>query len=107
MRETYGSEGEFLNRGRPVANGTEQDIRDIRADVKEIATRGCAHKDGHDTSIKELWQAMGTERKERHGMFTKFVLLILAITVTGIFASYYATSSAVEAAVSKAIAQRK
>lgn len=87
-----------------MGNGIEQDIREIRADVNKIAIKGCAHKDGHDTSIKELWAAMSTERTERHGMFTKFVLLILAITITGIFASYYATSSAVEAAVSKAMA---
>lgn len=87
-----------------MANGAEQDIRDIRADVKDIATKGCAHKESHEKSISDLWSAMNNESKERSAMFTKFVLLILAITVTGIFASYYATSSAVEAAVVKAMA---
>jgi hypothetical protein len=87
-----------------VANGIEQDIREIRADIKSIAEKGCAHKDGQDGSIKDLWLAVKSESKERVAMFTKFVLLILTIVVAGVFSSYYVTSSAVEAAVTKALA---
>ena len=89
-----------------MSNGIEQDVRDIRKDVQDIATRGCAHKEAHEKSIGELWTAIATEQKERSAMFIKITLLLLTITLTGVFASYYATSSAVEAAVSKAIAMQ-
>lgn len=85
-------------------NGTEQDIRDIRADVKEIATKGCAHKEGHDKSIRDLWSAVDGEQKERSNMFIKTIILVVTIVVGAMVANIYATSSVVEQVISKAMA---
>jgi len=103
MKDSYGSEGEFLSKGRTMGAETSQDIRELRADVMKIATEGCAHKITHDNSIKALWQAHENDQRERTTMFTKFVILTLSIVLAGLCASYYATSSAVEAAVTKAM----
>ena len=87
-----------------MANGVEQDIRDLRTDVKIIATKGCAFKEGHDNSIKEIWTAFGEERKERQGTFIKTIIMVLLIVAGAMVANIFATSSVVEQTITKVMA---
>ena len=84
-----------------MSNGVEQDIRDLRSDVKDIATKGCAHKEGHDNSIKEIWTAFGEERKERQGTFIKTIIMVLIIVAGAMIANIFATSTVVEQTITK------
>jgi hypothetical protein len=84
-----------------VAN--EQDIRDIRAGVHKIATEGCAHKEGHDKSIDDLWSALGKEKLAREGLFVKIVMMVLGIVLAAMVANVYSTSAVVERVLSKAL----
>ena len=87
-----------------MANGIEQDVRELRSDVKNIATKGCAFKDAHDKSIGDLWIAIGDEGKERSSMFIKTIILVVTIVVGAMVANIYATSTVVEQVISKAMA---
>ncbi len=87
-----------------MSNGVEQDIRDLRSDVKDIATKGCAFKEGHDKSITEIWTAFGEERKERQGTFIKTIIMVLVIVAGAMVANIFATSSVVEQTITKMMA---
>ncbi len=87
-----------------MANGIEQDVRDIRREVTYLATKGCAHKEGHDNSIKEIWTAFGEERKERQGTFIKTIIMVLVIVAGAMVANIFATSSVVEQTITKMMA---
>ena len=87
-----------------MANGVEQDIRDLRRDVKVIAEKGCAHKEAHDKSITEIWTAFGEERKERQGTFIKTIIMVLVIVAGAMVANIFATSTVVEQTITKVMA---
>ncbi len=87
-----------------MGNGIEQDVREIRHDVRVLATEGCAHKESHDLSINKLWGAVENEKKERGNMFIKTIILVTTIVVGAMIANIYATSSVVEQVIIKTMA---
>ena len=89
-----------------MANGVEQDIRDLRRDVKAIAEKGCAHKDFHNNSISEIWTAFGEERKERQGTFIKTIIMVLVIVAGAMVANIFATATVVEQTITKVVAMQ-
>jgi hypothetical protein len=98
-----------------MANGIEEDIREIRADVKKISIEGCAHRITHKADITNLWHAieeektartvgLEIEKDKREGWTMKMVMLVVGIVLSAMLTNVYATSAVVEKVVMKVMA---
>jgi hypothetical protein len=95
-KDTYGSEGEFV-RGRLMANGIEQDVRDIRKEILTIQRDGCGHKHTHETNIEKLWEAIESIKEGQGILLRNVVLSVFGVVLSLMVANFFVTRQTVQA----------
>jgi len=81
--------------GGVMANGIEQDVRDIRREVSEIQRDGCGHKTAHDKGISDLWGTVETIKKSQGELVRNVVLSVAGLVLALMIANFFVTKQTI------------
>ena len=82
-----------------MANGVEQDIRDIRKEVNVIQRDGCGHKIAHEESIGKLWGAIGSINSGRGEFMRNILLSVFGMVLLLLLGNFIVTKATISDAM--------
>jgi len=82
-----------------MANGMEQDIRDIRKEVGVIQRDGCGQRKSQDEAISGLWREVDTINAGRSEFMRNILVSVLGMVLLLLFGNFIVTKSTISEAM--------
>ena len=78
-----------------MANGIEQDVREIRALAQKIDRDGCGHNQDHEGNVRALWIETADIKKSQGAFFMKIIFTVMALVLTLMLGNFFITKQTI------------
>ncbi len=82
-----------------MANGMEQDIRDIRKEVTTIQRDGCGQRVTQDKSIGDLWKSINAINDGRGDFMRNILLSVVGMVLLLLLGNFLVTKATISEAM--------